>query len=99
MYAGQLVEFGSAEEVYREPKHPYTQALISAVPRLSSSEKNIRFIPGTPPSLLDPPKGCRFYARCPHAMDVCRNDPPEFTTNTGYVRCFLYDPKLKKTAD
>jgi len=99
MYAGQLVEFGSAEEVYREPKHPYTQALIAAVPRLHSSEKNIHFIPGTPPSLLDPPKGCRFYARCPHAMDVCKNDPPEFPTKTGYVRCFLYDPTLKKTAD
>jgi peptide/nickel transport system ATP-binding protein len=97
MYAGQLVEFGSAEEVYGEPKHPYTQALIAAVPKLHSSEKNIRFIPGTPPSLLDPPKGCRFYARCPHAMEVCKSDPPEFATKTGYVRCFLYDPNLKKT--
>ncbi len=97
MYAGQLVEFGSSEEVYREPKHPYTQALIAAVPKLHSSEKNIRFIPGTPPSLLDPPSGCRFYARCPHAMEVCKSDPPEFATKTGYVKCFLYDPNLKKT--
>jgi peptide/nickel transport system ATP-binding protein len=97
MYAGQLVEFGSADEVYREPKHPYTQALIAAVPRLHSSEKSVRFIAGTPPSLLDPPKGCRFFARCPHAMDVCKSDPSEFPTRTGYVRCFLYDPNLKKT--
>ncbi len=97
MYAGQLVEFGSADEVYREPKHPYTQALIAAVPKLHSSEKSIRFIPGTPPSLLDPPKGCRFYSRCPHAMEMCKNDPSEFPTKTGYVRCFLYDPTLKKT--
>lgn len=98
MYAGQLVEIGSAEEVYNAPKHPYTQALIAAVPRLRSPEKSIPFIPGSPPSLLDPAKGCRFYARCPHAMEVCKSDPPEFPTETGYVRCFLYDPTLKKTA-
>jgi peptide/nickel transport system ATP-binding protein len=97
MYAGQLVEIGSAQEVYDHPKHPYTQALIAAVPRLRSSEKSIRFIPGSPPSLLNPPKGCRFYARCPHAMEICKTDPPEFPTDTGYVRCFLYDPTLKKT--
>lgn len=97
MYAGQLVEIGSAQEVYDHPKHPYTQALIAAVPRLRSSEKSIRFIPGSPPSLLDPPRGCRFYARCPHAMEICKTDPPEFPTDTGYVRCFLYDPTLKKT--
>lgn len=99
MYAGHLVEFGSADEIYRDPKHPYTQELIAAVPRLHSSEKKIRFIPGTPPSLLDPPKGCRFYARCPHAMQICRNEPAEFPTRTGYVRCFLYDPNLKKTVE
>lgn len=99
MYAGQIVEFGSADEVYNAPKHPYTQALIAAIPKLYTSEKSIRFIAGNPPSLLDPPKGCRFYARCPQAMEVCKNDPPEFTTKTGYVRCFLYDPNLKKTAD
>lgn len=99
MYAGQLVEIGSAQQVYDHPKHPYTQALIAAVPHLHSSEKSIRFIPGSPPSLLDPPKGCRFYARCPHAMEICKTDPPEFQTETGYVRCFLYDPTLKRTAD
>jgi peptide/nickel transport system ATP-binding protein len=99
MYAGQLVEIGSTQQVYHHPKHPYTQALIAAVPRLRSSEKSIRFIHGSPPSLLDPPKGCRFYARCPHAMEICKTDPPEFPTETGYVRCFLYDPTLKRTAD
>ena len=97
MYAGQLVEIGSAEQVYKNPKHPYTQALIAAVPRLHSSEKRIHFIPGSPPSLLEPPKGCRFYARCPYAMDVCKQDPPEFATETGYVKCYLYDPTLKKS--
>ena len=94
MYAGQLVEVASAKEIYKSPKHPYTQALIAAVPRLRSKEKKIHFVKGTPPSLLDPPVGCRFYARCPYAMDACKKqDPPEFQTETGYVRCLLYEDK------
>lgn len=93
MYAGQLVEVGSADEVYKSPKHPYTHALIAAVPRLRSKEKKINFVAGSPPSLLSPPAGCRFYARCPHAMDVCKKDPPEFPTKTGYVSCWLYETK------
>ena len=97
MYAGQLVELGQAADIYRNPRHPYTQALIAAVPRLHSGDKRMRFIPGTPPSLLDPPAGCRFYNRCPHAMDACNKDPPEFKTDSGYVRCWLADPTLKST--
>lgn len=91
MYAGQLVEVASTGDIYRNPKHPYTQALIASMPRLRSKEKKIHFVKGSPPSLLDPPPGCRFYARCPHAMDACRQDPPEFKTDTGYVRCWLYE--------
>jgi peptide/nickel transport system ATP-binding protein len=91
MYAGQFVEVASTEDIYKDPKHPYTQALIAAVPRLRSKEKKIHFVKGSPPSLLNPPSGCRFYARCPKAMDICKKDPPEFKTNTGYVRCWLYD--------
>ena len=93
MYAGQLVEMGSAKEVYKDPKHPYTQALIASVPKLRSSEKQIQFVAGRPPSLIDPPEGCRFYARCPHAMDICKKDPPAFKTKTGYVHCWLYEKK------
>jgi peptide/nickel transport system ATP-binding protein len=91
MYAGQLVEVASTEDIYKNPRHPYTQALIAAVPKLRSKEKKIHFVKGSPPSLLNPPPGCRFYARCPHAMDACRKDPPEFRIGTGYVRCWLYD--------
>lgn len=91
MYAGQLVEVASMNDIYRNPKHPYTQALIAAVPRLRSKEKKIQFVKGSPPSLLNPPDGCRFYERCPHAMEVCKKDPPEFKTATGYVRCWLYE--------
>ena len=93
MYAGQLVEVGSTSDIYKAPKHPYTQALIAAVPRLRSKEKKIHFVNGTPPSLFNPPEGCRFYDRCPHAMDACKKDPPEFKTSSGYVKCWLYDDR------
>jgi peptide/nickel transport system ATP-binding protein len=90
MYAGEIIEFGSAEQVYNEPKHPYTQALIAAIPRLRE-EKEISYIKGNPPNLANPPKGCRFYDRCQHAMDVCKQEPPLIKINEGYVRCWLYE--------
>lgn len=90
MYAGVVVEFGSAEQIYREPKHPYTQALIAAIPRLKG-DKKISFIKGNPPNLVNPPKDCRFYDRCPHAMDTCRQEPPLIKNGEGYVRCWLYE--------
>jgi peptide/nickel transport system ATP-binding protein len=91
MYAGKLVEVGSTGNIYKNPRHPYTQALIEAMPTLRAKEKKIHFVKGRPPSLLNPPPGCRFYNRCMHAMDVCKRDPPEFKTETGYVRCWLYE--------
>jgi peptide/nickel transport system ATP-binding protein len=96
MYAGQLVEFSSTKEIYKNPRHPYTQALIEAIPRLKTKDKKIHFIQGTPPSLLHPPQGCRFRDRCSFAMEVCKRDPPEFRTETGYVRCWLYDSSAEK---
>jgi peptide/nickel transport system ATP-binding protein len=90
MYAGQLVEFGNAAEIYRNPKHPYTQALISAVPKLHSDNKQMHFIKGDPPNMLNLPSGCRFYSRCPYAMEVCKQDPPEIKNETGHTRCWLY---------
>lgn len=91
MYAGELVEFFSTRDIYKNPRHPYTQALIEAIPRLRTKDKKIHFVKGSPPSLLNPPRGCRFYDRCIHAMDVCKRSPPEFETETGYVRCWLYE--------
>jgi peptide/nickel transport system ATP-binding protein len=90
MYAGQIVEFGSATEIYKDPKHPYTQALISAIPKLHSDHKRIHFIKGNPPDMLNLGSGCRFYARCPYAMDICKQDPPIIRTRTGYTLCWLY---------
>jgi peptide/nickel transport system ATP-binding protein len=91
MYAGELVEFSSTRDIYKNPRHPYTQALIEAIPRLRTKDKKIHYVKGSPPSLLNPPRGCRFYDRCIHAMDVCKRSPPEFETETGYVRCWLYE--------
>jgi peptide/nickel transport system ATP-binding protein len=89
MYAGQLVEVSSTRNIYKNPRHPYTQALIEAMPTLKTRDKKIHFVRGNPPSLVYPPAGCRFYSRCMHASDVCKRDPPEFRREMGYVRCWL----------
>jgi peptide/nickel transport system ATP-binding protein len=90
MYAGQMIEFGSAAEIYKNPKHPYTQGLLKSIPRLRG-DKITNYIKGTPPSLIQPPQGCRFYDRCPQAMEKCKKDPPKFKTDSGYVSCWLYE--------
>ena len=89
MYGGQMVEFGSSHEIYKNPKHPYTQGLLESIPTLKGNTP--KYIPGTPPSLLDTPSECRFIDRCPLAIEKCKQLPPKFKTDTGYVRCWLYD--------
>ena len=89
MYGGQMVEFGSSDEIYKKPKHPYTQGLLSSIPTLHGDPPT--YIKGTPPNLLDPPTECRFVARCPLAIEKCKQLPPKFKTETGYVRCWLYE--------
>jgi peptide/nickel transport system ATP-binding protein len=92
MYLGRIVEQGRAEEVLRSPKHPYTQALLSAVPvpRLEAHTSVIR-LPGETPSPANPPQGCHFHPRCPQAMAVCRQNYPETSTvsATHTVNCHL----------
>ncbi|HSB57193.1 MAG TPA: ABC transporter ATP-binding protein, partial [Nitrosopumilaceae archaeon] len=90
MYAGQMIEFGNAAEIYKNPKHPYTQGLLKAIPRLRG-DKVTNYIKGSPPSLIEPPSGCRFFDRCPQAMEKCKKDPPKFKTDSGYVSCWLYE--------
>jgi len=89
MYGGQMVEFGSSYEIYKNPKHPYTQGLLESIPKLTGNIP--KYIKGTPPSLLDPPTQCRFIDRCPLAIEKCKTVPPKIKTKTGYVRCWLYD--------
>ncbi len=77
MYAGKLVELGPVEGVFRHPIHPYTQGLLAST--ISLATKELRSIDGAPPSLLDPPKGCRFHPRCAFAKEVCRAEEPPLT--------------------
>ena len=74
MYAGRIVEQGLVAEVFARPQHPYTEALLAST--ISLSTESLRFIPGSPPDLVDPPTGCRFHPRCPLAMEVCRAQLP-----------------------
>jgi len=90
MYGGRMVEFGDSKEIFLEPKHPYTKGLLQSIPVLSKDTKP-KYIPGTPPNLVNPSEGCRFYDRCPEAMDKCKKDPPKINTKSGYVLCWLYD--------
>lgn len=89
MYGGEIVEFGSSEQIYKNPKHPYTQGLLESIPRLDGIAP--KYIKGIPPSLLDAPTECRFIERCPLAIEKCKTLPPKFKTESGYVRCWLYD--------
>ncbi len=97
MYAGQMVEGGPSDEVIQRPRHPYTQLLLSAAPdpdRMSPDGKKGPDLPtrGEIPSLINPPAGCRFHPRCPHAMPVCRQRFPQRTDLGGghWTHCFLY---------
>ena len=89
MYGGQMVEFGSSQEIYKNPKHPYTQGLLKSIPTLRGDVPS--YIKGIPPSLLEPPTECRFIERCPLAIDKCKQLPPKFETKTGFVQCWLYE--------
>ncbi len=98
MYAGQMVEGGPSEEVTQQPKHPYTQLLLAAAPdpdRLGPGQQSDQLadaMRGEPPSLINPPSGCRFHPRCPFAMPVCKQRFPPRTELGGghWTHCFLY---------
>lgn len=90
MYAGKIVEFGTLSEVYYHPKHPYTQALLRSVPRIKG-DSDLISLKGNPPNLGGPLSGCRFYDRCPQAMEKCKKEPPKIETGTEYTLCWLYE--------
>jgi peptide/nickel transport system ATP-binding protein len=89
MYAGQVVEVGHAQDFFPAPLHPYSQMLMASVPRLRS-DSDPMFITGQPPSLLNPPRGCRFAARCPYRFEKCAEEPPMFGKNGRQVKCWLH---------
>jgi oligopeptide/dipeptide ABC transporter ATP-binding protein len=89
MYAGQIVELNSAATFFNEPLHPYSKKLMDSVPRLRGDQEP-DFITGQPPSLLNPPTGCRFSDRCPSRFERCEEDPPVIGENRTRVKCWLY---------
>ena len=90
MYAGWIVEFGLTDDIVEEPLHPYTKGLIDSVPDLWLDRK-IKPMPGFPPDLTNPPKGCRFHPRCPKADERCRTlEPPMVEVDGRFVKCWLY---------
>jgi peptide/nickel transport system ATP-binding protein len=93
MYLGRVVESASAEEIFRAPNHPYTQALLKQVPRLDSRKTQFKPIVGEIPSPLEPPSGCHFHPRCPHAMPRCREQAPALkVVASGHLSaCHLND--------
>jgi oligopeptide/dipeptide ABC transporter ATP-binding protein len=98
MYAGQIVEEGTARHIFKEPSHPYTRGLLRSVPRLArdgTPMARLESIEGTVPSLLDLPEGCRFSPRCPHRVPLCNAaEVPFYETGAGHAaRCTLYDAR------
>jgi peptide/nickel transport system ATP-binding protein len=93
LYAGQIFEYANSKELHMAPKHPYTQGLLHSIPNIELSDQKLSAIPGSPPDMLNPPRGCRFWPRCSYAMEICRTKDPELIDleKSHYVRCFLYD--------
>jgi oligopeptide/dipeptide ABC transporter ATP-binding protein len=103
MYAGKVAEQGAVDEIFFHPNHPYTWGLLNSLPRLVGAGGELRPIPGTPPSLLHPPSGCRFNLRCPHKMDICPVEVPPLdplSTNPNHlVSCHLTEEFRRQKAD
>ena len=99
MYAGCIVEQGTVEEIFASPCHPYTHALLKAVPNMENENKSeLQIIPGTPPDLVMPPKGCGFASRCKYCMGICKEKAPDFTqvSESHKAACWLHHPMAKK---
>ena len=97
MYAGQVVEYTDVDTVFEKPLHPYTQGLISCIPKLGGQEEKLSTIKGMVPSFNDMPEGCLFCPRCEYAKDICRKERPELVDLDGHqVRCFKYTDRWEE---
>lgn len=104
MYSGKIVETGTVDEIFYEPKHPYTWGLLGSMPKLDGSKELLKAIPGSPPNLASPPKGCPFVTRCPYAMNICEEENPDYTnlSETHKSACWLQNdlaPKVNPPED
>ena len=95
MYAGHMVEYASSAELYSSPIHPYTQKLLRSIPNIELSDQKLLAIPGSPPNMLNPPKGCPFWPRCADSEEACKRKAPPLVDvgNNHLVRCFRHDEK------
>jgi oligopeptide/dipeptide ABC transporter ATP-binding protein len=91
MYGGRLMETGGVEAVFADPRHPYTQGLLTSIPNIKLDHPELHSMPGAPPDLVDPPAGCVFHPRCPSVMDRCRQEIPPSLDDGGHLAaCWLY---------
>ncbi len=95
MYAGRIVEQGRSIDIYARTHHPYSQGLLKSIPNIELADQKLEAIEGSPPDLLNPPAGCKFWPRCRYVMEECRlREPPFFETDAEHlVRCYLYRRK------
>ncbi len=98
MYAAKLVEVGDVNDVFAQPKHPYTQGLLHSVPNIKLDGGELYKMAGAPPDLTHPPTGCRFHPRCPFVMDICREEIPPLEAIEGnqLAACWLYPTVMSK---
>jgi oligopeptide/dipeptide ABC transporter ATP-binding protein len=103
MYAARVAEKAPVEELFEHPLHPYTWGLLGSLPRLEADIDRLVQIPGTPPSLLSPPRGCRFNPRCPYVFDRCKQELPELVPSAVHPdhvqACFLDDATKAREAE
>jgi oligopeptide/dipeptide ABC transporter ATP-binding protein len=86
MYCGKIVEYADVLSIFKYPRHPYTQALLESIPRIDVKKEELKTIPGSVPSLVNPPLGCRFHPRCSYALKICREvDPPKVVVGGNHV--------------
>ncbi|MBB6063329.1 peptide/nickel transport system ATP-binding protein [Thermosipho japonicus] len=91
MYGGHIVEEARSEDLYYKPKHPYTKLLLQSIPNTNINDLDLKYIPGSPPDLSNPPIGCRFVDRCPYKKEICKlKEPPVVEVDESKVKCWLY---------
>ncbi|NVM37240.1 MAG: ABC transporter ATP-binding protein [Candidatus Lokiarchaeota archaeon] len=97
MYSGNIVEYATAIDLFKNPRHPYTKGLIAAIPSIEKRDQKLRTIRGMVPNLIYPPSGCRFHPRCDYRLEICDKIKPELTEigERYFVACHLFDPKYK----
>jgi oligopeptide/dipeptide ABC transporter ATP-binding protein len=97
MYSGNIVEYATAVDLFKNPRHPYTQGLIGAIPSIEKKDQKLRTIRGMVPNLIYPPSGCRFHPRCDFRLEVCDKVKPRFIEigDRYYIACHLFDPEYK----